>query len=139
MVNVTIKDNQNGLYDFGSGEIARLQNSVLDNSSGLNYDGNGTLPTSSGFNYSTDNSCGLSGFHDTQGAGLNAMLGPLITGPVAFTYYHAPQPGSPLINHAGPGCSPTDQLYALRPDACDIGAVEFDGLLPRIFVPLISK
>jgi hypothetical protein len=50
-----------------------------------------------------------------------------------------PLAGSPLINHGGPACSLTDQIYAPRPDACDIGAIEFGGLLPRLFVPLILK
>jgi hypothetical protein len=139
MVNVTIKDNHNGLYLTGAGEVARLANSVLDNPGFLSCDGTGAQPNSADYNYVTDNSCNLSQPHDTQGAALNAMLGPLTTGPIAFTYFHAPLPGSPLINHSGPGCSLTDQLYALRPDACDIGAVEFHGLLPRIFVALVRR
>ncbi len=139
LVNVTIKDNQYGLFDTGLSTIARLQNIVLDNAGGQNCAGDGPTPSSAGYNYSTDTSCALAGQHDTQGPALNAMLGPLTTGPRTITYYHAPLPGSPLIDHAGPGCSPTDQLYALRPNACDIGAVEFGGLLPRIFVPLVLR
>jgi hypothetical protein len=139
LVNVTIKDNQIGLFDTGLGTIARLQNSVLDNGGGQNCAGDGLTPSSAGYNYSTDTSCALAGQHDTQGAALNAMLGLLSTGPQSITYYHSPLPGSPLINHAGPGCSPTDQLNALRANACDIGAVEFGGLLPRIFISLALR
>ncbi len=53
--------------------------------------------------------------------------------------YHMPQAGSPLIDAATPACATRDQRYTLRPDACDIGAVEYDGLLPRGYLPLIIK
>jgi hypothetical protein len=136
--NVTIKDNKYGLYDV-NGAIARLQSSVLDNAGGLNCDGDGTLPSSSGHNFSTDNSCELSGTGDSQGVGLDAKLGSLTDDPLVSTKFHMPLPSSPLINNGGPVCSPTDQRYATRRDACDIGAVEFGGLLPRLFVPLMLR
>jgi hypothetical protein len=53
--------------------------------------------------------------------------------------YTALAGGSSLINTARPVCSPRDQRGAIRPDACDKGAVEFGGLLPRIFAPLLRK
>jgi hypothetical protein len=138
--NVTIKDNHIGLYDV-AGATARLQSSALDNTNngGRNCDGDGTLPASGGFNYATDSTCVLTGFQDTQGNGLDTILGPLVTDPGVITFYHLPVPGSPLINQGGIGCSLTDQRGALRPDACDIGAVEFDGLLPRLFMPLLFR
>jgi hypothetical protein len=155
LVNVTLADNHvsagsvqaaptvgsdAGLFDTKAGTIARLQNSVLDNPGGLSCsdDGSAGAPTSAGYNYATDNSCGLAGFHDTQGNGLNAMLGAL-TQAGSFTSYQPPLAGSPLINQAGPGCSVTDQRHALRAGACDIGAIEFGGLLPRLFVPLLKR
>ena len=139
--NVTIKDNHYGLWNSNGskGATARLQSTVLDNAGGANCDGDGTLPASGGYNYSTDNSCALSGFQDTQGVGLNAELGPLTAGLFVITQFHVPLAGSPLINNGGPGCSITDQRGALRPDACDIGAVEFGGLLPRMYIPLVRR
>lgn len=137
--NVTIKDNTNGIFNFGTGEVTLTHNTVLQNSGSLNCDGDGTLPTSAGGNFSTDNSCGLTSPSDRQGIGLDPLLGPLTHDSASFTSYHLPQAGSPLINKAVSPCSPTDQRYALRPDACDIGAVEYGGLLPRDYVPLIIK
>ncbi len=137
--NVTIKDNTNGIFNFGNGEVTRIHNTVLQNSGSLNCDGDGTLPTSAGGNFSTDNSCGLTAPSDRQGTGLDPLLGPLANDSASFTSYHLPQAGSPLINAAVSPCSPTDQRYALRPDACDIGAVEYGGLLPRDYVPMIIR
>src|SRR5579859_834767 len=149
LVNVTVADNHTsplpppnsaaGLYAVITGTVTRLQNSVLDNP-GVNCfsDAGADAPTSGGSNYATDTTCGLSGFHDTQGEGLNPMLGSL-THDNSFTNYQMPQPGSPLIDQINGGCSPTDQIFALRRGNCDIGAVEFDGLLPRIYVPLMRK
>jgi predicted outer membrane repeat protein len=137
--NVTIKDNTNGIFNFGTGEVTLIHNTVLQNSGSLNCDGDGTLPTSAGGNFSTDNSCGLTSPSDRQGIGLDPLLGPLAKDPASFTSYHLPQAGSPLINAAVTPCSPSDQRYALRPDACDIGAVEYGGLLPRDYAPLIIK
>jgi len=47
--------------------------------------------------------------------------------------------GGAIINTARLVCSFRDQRGALRPDACDKGAVEFGGLLPRVFAPFIRK
>ena len=53
--------------------------------------------------------------------------------------YYLPAAGSSIIKTARPVCSLRDQRGAIRPDACDKGAVEFGGLLPRVFAPLIRK
>ncbi len=132
LVNVTIKDNTNGLFNSGS---TRLQNTVLQNPGSLNCDG---APSSSGYNFSTDNSCNFTFPNDHQGIGLDPKLGPLTVDSFNITFYHMPQAGSPLIN-AALGCSPRDQRHVLRPDACDSGAVEYGGLLPRVYVPWMVK
>lgn len=135
LVNVTLKNNTNGVFNFGTGEITQMRNSVLDNPGYLNCDGDGTPVTSNGYNYSNDNSCALAGPGDQSGLGLDPKLGPRQVG---FTAFHLPLAGSPLIN-AAVNCSPLDQRYALRPDACDIGAVEFGGLLARAYAPITVR
>jgi predicted outer membrane repeat protein len=135
----TIKDNTNGIFNFGNGEVMRIVNSVLQNPNSLNCDGDGTLPSSAGGNFSTDNSCAFTALKDQQGVGLDPKLGPLTVDTFNITFYHMPQAGSPLINAATPECSPQDQRHALRSGTCDIGAVEFGGLLPRIYAPLIMR
>jgi predicted outer membrane repeat protein len=137
--NVTLKGNQYGLYieDGLDGAGARLQSTVLDNSA-ANCDGTGTTPSSGGHNLSSDGNCGLSA-PDGDQSNVPAGLGPLARDPGGLTYFHLPLLGSLLINQGGPGCSAIDQRGATRPDACDVGAVEFGGLLPRIFAPLMRK
>lgn len=135
LVNVTLKNNTNGVFNFGFSETTLLRNSVLDNPGYLNCDGDGTPVTSGGYNFSNDNSCLLAGPGDQSGLGLDPKLGPR---QISFTAFHLPLAGSPLIN-AATNCSPFDQRYALRPDACDIGAVEFGGLLARAHAPITLK
>ncbi len=135
LVNVTLKGNTNGVFNFGASESTLMRNSVLDNPGYLNCDGDGTPVTSGGYNHSNDNSCALTGPGDQSGLGLDPKLGPR---QVSFTAFHLPLPGSPLIN-AAINCSPFDQRYALRPDACDIGAVEFGGLLARAYAPITLR
>jgi len=135
--NVTLKDNGYGLWDEGSA-TARLQSSVLDNQTKNCDDDGSTMPTSSGHNLSTDGTCNLSAGLGDQ-ISVPSGLGPLTTDPAVFTQFHLPQAGSPLINNGGFGCSVTDQRYATRPDACDIGAIEFGGLLARLWLPLTRK
>ncbi|HXF69231.1 MAG TPA: choice-of-anchor Q domain-containing protein [Thermoflexus sp.] len=138
---VTIKDNSSGIFTFrpSGSKVTRMNDTVLQNPNGLNCDGDGTLPTSAGGNFSTDNSCGLTGSGDRQGIGLDPKLGALMQDPLGITYYHMPQTGSPLINAAVPPCSPRDQRGALRLDACDIGAAEYGGLVPLLYLPLIVR
>ncbi len=140
--NVTIKDNTNGIYYVNGStttSITRLHNTVLQNPNSFNCDGTGSTPASAGGNFASDTSCSLTGFQDQQGVGLDPKLGPLTVDTFSITFYHMPQAGSPLINAATPACATHDQRGALRPDACDIGAVEFDGLLPRAYLPLTVK
>ena len=135
--NVTIKDNGYGLWDENSA-TARLQSSVLDNHTKNCDDDGSAMPTSSGHNLATDGTCNLSlGLSDQ--INVPAGLGPLTYDPAVFTQFHLPLAGSLLINNGGFGCSPTDQRYATRPDACDIGAIEFGGLLARLWLPLMRK
>lgn len=136
---VTIKDNSNGMFNTGAGAGTRMFNTVLDNPGSLNCDGDGTLPSSAGGNYSNDNSCGLTGPNDTQGAGLDPKLGPLTRDPAGLTSYHVPAADSPLVDAAVPPCSTMDQRRALRGSACDIGAVEYGGLLPLAYLPLVNR
>jgi hypothetical protein len=56
-------------------------------------------------------------------------LGPLTQDPNGLTSYRMPLAGSPLID-AGFNCLALDQRGATRVNACDIGAVEFGGVLP---------
>ncbi len=133
--NVTVKDNTNGIYTTVG---TRLHNTVLQSLNSPNCAGS-SLPSSAGGNFSSDATCNLTGFHDQQGDGIDPKLGPLTIDTFSITSYHMPQTGSPLINAATPACATRDQRGALRPDACDIGAVEFGGLLPRAYLPMAQK
>jgi predicted outer membrane repeat protein len=135
LVNVTLKNNTNGIFNSGAGESALLRNTVLDNPGTLNCDGDGTPVTSAGRNFSNDGSCALSGTGDQSGDGLDPKLGPLQTD---FTSFHLPLAGSPLIN-AATDCTPRDQRYALRVGGCDIGAAEAGGLLDRARLPIAMR
>ena len=135
LANVTLKDNTNGIYNTN---ITRLHNTVLQSLNSPNCAG-GSLPSSAGGNFSSDTTCNLTGFQDQQGDGIDPKLGPLTIDTFSITSYHMPQVGSPLINAATPTCATRDQRGALRPDACDIGAVEFGGLLPRTYLPMLQK
>jgi len=139
--NDTIVENGNGTFNTGAGVILSTTNSVYWNDGSLNCDDTGPGITSLGGNYSSDLSCDFASSHDETNNGVDP-LGPRIIDPVdalqALVYY-LPKPGSSIINTALPVCSLHDQRQALRPDACDKGAVEFGGLLPRIFVALLSK
>jgi hypothetical protein len=88
-----------------------------------------------GYNYSDDESCGLTGTGDRQGAAdpqllpLGANGGPTETRP--------PAEGSPLVDGVAlDACHPegiaTDQRGVVRPQrtACDVGAVELEALTP---------
>lgn len=127
--NVTVLNNSGGLYSSSTGAINRLHNTVLQNPGSDNCVITGSAPASAGGNYATDLSCHLNQLStDRQGAGLNALLGPLTNDGPNTTWYAMPQTGSPLINKAVAKCSVTDQRHAARPDVCDIGAVEFGGI-----------
>jgi predicted outer membrane repeat protein len=133
LYSVTLKDNSGGLYNQ-TGSNGRLRNAVLQNNSA---NCQGSAPSDDAGNYATDTSCAFG--TSQQGAGLNPMLGPQEFDADSRKTYHMPLAGSPLINTAHPACSPRDQLGALRHNACDIGAIESDGLLPRLFLPLVRR
>jgi predicted outer membrane repeat protein len=136
LYSLTIKDNSTGVYNE-SGADGRLRSTVLQNT-GANCPG--TAPTDDGFNYATDLTCAFS--ISTQGVGLNPKLGPLMADGLLKPYYHLPAFDSPLVNHgpASPSlCKPSDQRDLVRVDRCDIGAVEFRGVLPRLWLPLVAR
>ncbi len=52
----------------------------------------------------------------------------------------APLPGSPAINAGeAAACPARDQRGAARVGVCDVGAVEYGAVLPRIYVPLVAR
>jgi hypothetical protein len=112
---------------------------VANSSSGGNCAG--TL-TNTGFNLSSDASCG--GFNQVA----NVMLGPLANNG-GTTLTHLLQPGSPAIDFVAVGCPPpaTDQRGASRPvdgdgvggAACDVGAVEYGVVISTVYLPLLIK
>ena len=124
----TLADNTNGVHSV-SGANTRLRGSALHNPGYTNCGSEGTVQYSNdGANHIGDDSCGVQ---------FTAKGDPRL-GTLQFerqeqywsTFFHVPLAGSPLIN-LGPGtCPERDQRGALRPDACDIGAVEFGGLTP---------
>jgi predicted outer membrane repeat protein len=131
----TIVSNTQGVFSALSGNT-RFRSSVLHNPGSLNCDGDGSAQISNdAANHVTDNSCGP----QFTVVGGNPMLGPLQNDGDGTTSYHMPLAGSPLINTGYSNCPPRDQRGALRPDACDIGAVEFGGLASPIYLPLMLK
>lgn len=108
--------------------------------------GDGATITSSGYNYSDDDTCEFDAATDEQNA-ADPLLGPLASngGP---TLTHLPQTGSPLINAipiascgggdalAGEAVT-TDQRGVTRPQetGCEIGSVE---IVAPIVVPIVT-
>jgi predicted outer membrane repeat protein len=136
LYSMTIVGNTGGVFSGNNGNT-RFRDTVLQNAGSLNCDGDGTASISDDAkNFSTDNSCALP--NSQTGIGLDPKLAPLALDPRGGTSYYTPLAGSPLIN-AGFNCLDYDQLGASRPDACDIGAVEFGGRLPRAFIPVAVR
>jgi predicted outer membrane repeat protein len=136
LYSTTIVSNTNGVFSRGGGNT-RFRDSVLRNPGSLNCDGDGTAQISDdSHNFSADNSCVLP--NSSVGAGLDPMLSPLTSDIFGPTYYHMPRAGSPLIN-AATNCPELDQRGAWRPNACDIGAVEFGGLFQVSFLPFLMR
>jgi predicted outer membrane repeat protein len=140
----SLVNNGNGLHS-GPGANTRLRGSVLYNPGYTNCGSEGTVQYSNdGANHVSDNSCG-----PQFSAKGDPKLGPLqfeLQQQYWPTFFHLPLAGSPLINK-GPGdCPERDQRGMLRPDACDIGTVEFGGLLPApnptgypVYLPIIVR
>ncbi len=136
LYSVTFKDNSSGLYNE-SGADGRWRSSVLQDA-GANCQGQ--APTDDGFNFATDLTCAFP--NSTQATGLDPKLGPLASDGLLETYYHLPAADSPLVNHGPPNpsqCEAGDQRELPRTDRCDIGAVEYRGPLPLIWLPLVPK
>ena len=137
LYSTTIVTNTNGVFSVLNGNT-RFRSTVLHNPATLNCDGDGTATISDDLaNFSTDNSCALP--NSQTGIGLEPLLGPLQADTRGPTSYHMPLAGSPLIN-AGVNCPPLDQIGAARPDACDIGAVEYGGLfMSSLYLPVVAR
>jgi predicted outer membrane repeat protein len=119
-----------GVYSINRSNT-RFRDTVLQNPDGLNCGGDGTAQISDDtHNFSADTSCVLQS--SQTGANLDPKLGPLTQDSNDLTSFHLPLAGSPLID-AGSDCPALDQRGASRPNACDIGAVEFAGL-PSLIV-----
>jgi predicted outer membrane repeat protein len=131
--NLTIKDNTNGIFNTGT-FTTHLGNSVLENPGSLNCDGNGFPLSSDGGNLSSDNSCLVEHYPVPAQLGLRVIN----TNGINQTRYFPPLAGSPLIN-ATAGCPTLDQRGASRPDACDIGAIEYGGIAWFTYLPLIRR
>jgi len=139
--NVTLAENDGGIYLTGAGVALSTTNSVFWNDGYLNCDGSGAHPLSLGGNYSSDSSCNFSLPSDKTDVNHDP-LGPRVIETADEMYgivYYLPLPADSLINSALPVCSARDQRGAARPNACDKGAVELGGLLPRIFAPFVRK
>jgi hypothetical protein len=133
LTNLTISGANSGLNNAAD-HLLYVKSTVLQNED-LNC--SGFDPVDDGYNFASDISCGFT--VSQQGVGLDALLGPLIADDYLGTWYRLPQAGSPLINGGGPHCFPRDQRRALRPDACDIGAVERGGMVPALWLPMVSR
>jgi hypothetical protein len=132
LTNVSLKDNTDGLLMAGAAET-RLANTVLQNKLA---NCSGTPPQDDLGNFATDFSpCGFA----SGETGPDAKLGPEDYDPKAKTYFYRPLAGSPLLGAAITACSLHDQLGALRPTACDSGAVQHNGLLPWLYLPLVQR
>ncbi len=142
LTNVTLSGNSasasnGGGIDRNGGTVEILNTIVANSFTGVNC--NTTIGGS--YNLSSDNTCGFG-----LGDNVNVMLGPLADNGGA-TQTHALLPGSPAIDAIPLGTSgcgvtiTTDQRGAPRPinGKCDIGAVEYGGLLSRIYLPLLIK
>jgi hypothetical protein len=116
LVNSTIAHNTGA----GIGGVTVMRNSIISDNTANNCYSGPVIITHEGGNVSDDSSCGTV-FDLTIG---DPVLGPLADngGP---SKTHALLAGSPAIN-SGSNCTvTTDQRYAPRDSACDIGAYEF--------------
>src|SRR6266550_2221128 len=103
---------------------------------GPDYFTNGGELQSTGYNIIGNNADAVINSQPTDQIGtptapIDPVLGPLADngGP---TLTHAIQPGSPAINRGDPAAPPQDQRGYGRLGVPDVGAFEFDGILPTI-------
>lgn len=142
----TIAYNSNGVHNLGNA-ITSFRSTVLHNPGYTNCGSEGQMQfNNNGANHVSDNSCGP----QFTAAG-DPQLGPLqfeLQQQYWSTAFHLPLAGSPLINTGSGSCPERDQRGRLRPDACDIGAVEFGGRLPvpppspagsPVYLPIIIR
>jgi hypothetical protein len=132
LINVTLKDNSDGLLMSGSA-MTTLANTVLQNKLS---NCTGSVPVDGLGNFAAGNSTCAFAPDET---GSDPKLGPETADPRGPTYYYVPLAGSPLLGAAITACSLHDQLGALRPTACDSGAVQHNGLLPWLYLPLVDR
>lgn len=121
----TIVNNDRYGLTGGTPEDTRISNSILEGnwqncSSGI------TMPTSNGYNISSDATCAFSNPGDINS--LSSQIGPLAMngGP---TMTHLLNVGSPALDSANPAeCPGIDQRSVARPQgtACDRGAYELN-------------
>jgi predicted outer membrane repeat protein len=131
-----ISNTGGGVYSANGGNT-RFRNSVLRNPGGMNCDGDGSAQISDDArNFSTDSSCVLP--NSQTGSGLDPKLGPLTLDPYGLTSFHMPLAGSPLID-TGFNCPAHDQRGASRANTCDVGAVEFGGLVPSAYLAFVAR
>lgn len=71
--------------------------------------------------------------------GVDPMLGLLSNDGPGLVWYYLPQSGSPLMDAAVSPCSPLDQRHAGSPNPCDIGAVEYGGLVGYLYLPIARR
>lgn len=137
----TIVSNTNGVYGVLGGNT-RLRSTVLHNQGFADCAGDGSTEISNdAANHVSDSSCGA-----TLLPAGDPQLGPLQDDGLYTTAYHVPLAGSPLINRGYSACPERDQRGAQRPDACDIGAVEYAGRVAEppppsrdLFLPVIVR
>lgn len=139
LTNVTLSGNSapnggGGIYrnNLYNGTVT-VKNSIVANSPAGGNCAGGVVD--SGFNISSDTSCGFTRL-------TNVLLAPLANNG-GSTLTHMPMPGSPAIDFVISGCPPpaTDQRGAARPagELCDAGAVEYGVILKMLYLPLARK
>lgn len=132
----------NAIYEDASGVgQVQLYNTVIFGSSN-NCDGSAFAD---GRNNITAGACGQLAHPTDRTVGqAQILLGALTYNGGTFSMQtFAPAPNSPVVNSGdNASCAnyaPRDQRGAARVGNCDVGAVEYGGLLPRMFMPVIGK
>jgi hypothetical protein len=146
LTNVTIGNNTaqagDAIYENSPGPptspgLVQIRNTVIFGSAN-NCDG--TIFDSLGHNVSQGTCVALDDPSDLPNVAA-VKMGALAANGGAFAMLTImPLAGSPVINAGDPSaCSALDQRGAARVGMCDIGAVEFGAVLPRVYIPLIQR